>query len=211
MTAEVKPKLSRRERNEDIRRKLFAAAVEVVGERGYEDASISRITERAGQAQGTFYNHFDSRQELFDQLLPAIGDEMIDYIRERVPYPAPAYAREIARFEAFFSFLDDRPGFLRILNEAEFSAPAGFRQHLDNMIGPYRAILRRARERGELVDFSDAEVEVIVHILMGARSYLGQRQNGSLGSSLPMKTLASAYAKLVTGGLFQKGPDNVGD
>ena len=49
----------------------------MVGRLGYAEASVARITELADVAQGTFYNHFESRQELLDQLLPAIGRQMV--------------------------------------------------------------------------------------------------------------------------------------
>ena len=38
---------------------------------------------QAGVAQGTFYNHFENRQELLDQLLPKIGIDMVRFIRDR--------------------------------------------------------------------------------------------------------------------------------
>jgi len=71
---------SRNERGKMIREALFKAAAEVVGEHGYQEASISMITQRAGVAQGTFYNHFQSRQDILDQLLPALGREMMEHI-----------------------------------------------------------------------------------------------------------------------------------
>ena len=36
---------------------------------GYHDASIVKITEAAGVAQGTFYLYFDSKQAVFDELV----------------------------------------------------------------------------------------------------------------------------------------------
>jgi hypothetical protein len=107
--------------------------------------------------------------------------------------------REIARFRKFFDYLRDNPGFLRILNEAEFAAPVAFQRHITNMAGPYRRILARARDRGEVAAFSDAELEVVVHILMGARSYLSQR----FAVDGPVDELVfQAYGKLLEGGLF---------
>src|SRR5258707_1065008 len=76
-------KLSRAERNVWTKRKIFDAATKVVGKVGYAEASVARITEEAGVAQGTFYNHFDNRQELLDQLLPKVGTDMVHFIRER--------------------------------------------------------------------------------------------------------------------------------
>src|ERR1035437_9337006 len=48
------------------RRKLVAAAEEVFNTYGYYDASIVKITEAAGVAQGTVYVYFRSRKEIFD-------------------------------------------------------------------------------------------------------------------------------------------------
>ena len=69
-------KLNRVERNAWTKRKIFDAATKIVGKFGYAEASVARITEAAGVAQGTFYNHFEHRQELLDQLLPKIGMDM---------------------------------------------------------------------------------------------------------------------------------------
>src|SRR6202000_312244 len=112
---------------------------------------------------------------LLDSLLPALGMEMARHIQDRTEAITPEAARESARFQAFFDYLRENPGFLRILNEAEFAAPEAYRRHIENMAAPYQRILARARDRGELGDYSDAELETIVHILMGARSYLSQR------------------------------------
>ncbi|HEY8572478.1 TetR/AcrR family transcriptional regulator [Phenylobacterium sp.] len=200
---EARRKISRQERNEEVRRSLFRAAGEIVGERGYEEASISRITERAGVANGTFYNHFETRQELLDQLLPSLGEEMIEFIRQRTRDVRPERDRELARFRAFFEFLVENPGFLRILNEAEFSAPEAYRQHIQNVSLPYLRILQRARGAGETRDFTDAELEAVVHILIGARGYLSQRYAYAEGGArLPDEAVFDAYAKLLIGGLF---------
>src|ERR1700676_4989930 len=93
-----KPKLSRAERNEEVKRRLFDAAAKVVGRLGYAEASVARITELADVAQGTFYNHFENRQELLDHLLPAIGRRMVNFIQERVDSAASGAEKETARF-----------------------------------------------------------------------------------------------------------------
>jgi len=56
-TAKV-TKLKRVERNAWTKQRIFEAATKVVGKHGYAEASVARITEEAGVAQGTFYNHF---------------------------------------------------------------------------------------------------------------------------------------------------------
>ena len=209
MAAKV-TKLNRVERNAWTKQKIFDAATKVAGRYGYAEASVARITEEAGVAQGTFYNHFENRQELLDQLLPKIGIDMVRFIRARTG-TAHAARQEIERFGAFFDFIREVPEFLRILNEAEFFAPKGYQKHLNNISTAYVRILRRARLSGAIDDYSDEEFEAIVHMLMGARGYLSRRY-----SFLPDRVTAvpdhviSAYRKLVTRGLFSS-PKDIGD
>lgn len=204
--SEATRKLSRAERNEETRRRLFAAAGKVVGEFGYAEASVSRITAGAGVAQGTFYNHFTSRQELLDQLLPTIGDEMLAFIESRVPAGAGDAQKDVARCEAFFAFLKDCPGYLRILSEAEFFAPTGYHELMATIERGYLRVLQRARRRGSLIAYSDDELEVVVQTLLGARAYLSRHYAYAEGGvrAVPEHVI-SAYAKLVTRGLFRDG------
>lgn len=200
------PKLTRAERGEEVRQRLFNAATKIVGMKGYAYASVSAITGIAGVAQGTFYNYFESRQELLDQLLPRLGGKMLEFIQSRNVSSAPPEEREMIRFRAFFDFLREVPEFLRILNEAELFAPLGFGQHLDNITAGYVRLLKRGREIGEIADFSDEELEVIVHILMGARSYLSWRYAYTEGGVSPAPDqVYSAYDKLLRSGLFSGG------
>jgi AcrR family transcriptional regulator len=138
-------KLNRVERNAWTKRRIFDAATKVVGKYGYAEASVARITEEAGVAQGTFYNHFENRQELLDQLLPKIGIDMVHFIRERTG-TAHAARQEIERFSAFFEFISEVPEFLRILNEAEVFAPSGYQKHLDARasLGPSSILATRS-------------------------------------------------------------------
>src|SRR3979490_3172981 len=194
-------KLNRVERNAWTKRKIFDAATKIVGKYGYAEASVARITEEAGVAQGTFYNHFENRQQLLDQLLPTIGIDMVRFIGERTG-TAQTAAEEIERFSAFFDFIRQVPEFLRILNEAEFFAPIGYQKHFDNISTAYVRILRRARHAGAIDNFSDEEFEAIVHMFMGARGYLSRRYSyagGAAAAAVPDHVI-SAYEKLITRG-----------
>ena len=197
-------KLNRVERNAWTKQRIFEAATKVVGKYGYAEASVARITEQAGVAQGTFYNHFVNRQELLDQLLPKIGIDMVRFIRDRTG-TGHAARQEIERFAAFFDFIREVPEFLRILNEAEFFAPAGYAKHLDNVASAYVRILQRTREAGSIVDYSDEEFEAVVHMLMGARGYLSLRYSyAEDGGVVDVPDhVRTAYEKLITRGLVK--------
>jgi AcrR family transcriptional regulator len=66
MSETVRPTGGRRSAKANQTRQLLVdAAVAVFAERGFPDTTISDITGRAGVAHGTFYTHFDSKEEIF--------------------------------------------------------------------------------------------------------------------------------------------------
>src|ERR1700735_3087074 len=118
-TGRSRPKLRRNEKHIITKRRLFQAAIKVVGRYGYAGASVARITAEAGVAQGTFYLHFENRQALLEQLLPVVGEEIIAAVRARTDRVLSESDREVERCRGFFDVLHEMPEFFRIVNEAE--------------------------------------------------------------------------------------------
>lgn len=194
----------REEKADETRRALLSAAATVVGKHGYEGASIVKIAALAGVANGTFYNYFETRQDLLDQLLPAVGEKLHDHIRRRVDPESSGVERERQRIAASFEFFQQNRGFLRVLNEAEVYAPRAFRQHVKTFAADYEKGLRVQLNNGELGSFREDELKTIVYILMGARSYLMMLANSapSAFSEEVAASFISTYVKLLERGLF---------
>ncbi len=197
-------RLSREEKARETRRLLLEAAAEVVGNDGYAEASIAKITQLAGVAQGTFYNYFDSRQDILDKLLPYMGREMLDHIAQSLPRGLAGPAREEARLRAFFDYLDQHPGFYRILYEAEVFAPKAHAEHFRVLVEGYRNALDRAVARGEIAGFDEDELEAVIYVLLAARSYIAMRYaRDEKGHAGPVpEHVIKAYMKVLTKGLF---------
>ncbi|WP_249140508.1 TetR/AcrR family transcriptional regulator [Bradyrhizobium manausense] len=64
------------------REKLLTSAYEVMAREGYEGASIERIAEEAGFSKGAFYSNFDSKEEIFLELLETHSVADVDEISE---------------------------------------------------------------------------------------------------------------------------------
>ncbi len=201
-TRRPRKRLTRDERAFDARAQIFAAAAQVVGTRGYADASIGRITTAAGMAQGTFYLYFESRQALFDELLPYLGEDMFHFIGQRVAGAKDLYDLEERGFRAFFEYLESHPGFFRILNEAEVAAPQAYERHFTQTADHFVASLERSLRSGQIKDFDRDDLETVVYVFMAARSYLYLRyvKGREAGARVPDKVIA-AYMRLVRGGV----------
>ncbi|MDH6124598.1 TetR/AcrR family transcriptional regulator [Kitasatospora sp. GP82] len=58
----------RRERNKQrIRERVYQAALELFAEQGYDATSVDAIAERADVARGTFFNHFQRKEDLITE------------------------------------------------------------------------------------------------------------------------------------------------
>lgn len=62
---EASPPLGRRERHkQQAKQRLYDCALELFAERGYEATTIDEIAEKADVARGTFFNHFQRKEDL---------------------------------------------------------------------------------------------------------------------------------------------------
>lgn len=196
-------KLRRAEKAMENRRALLRAASKVVARYGYAEASVARITQEAGLAQGTFYLYYNTRQDLLDEVLPFTGEQLSDFIRQRVKGAEDAFDVEELSFRAAFDYLQRNPGFYRMLNEAEFSAPRGFKAQFDNAASRYLASLKRSKDRGELRGYEPRELEVLAYILMGIRFYIYLRfVKAEAGKTLRLPDwVVKTYMKFIRNGL----------
>jgi len=198
----LRPNGRRVEKVEATRQSLFDAALKVVGESGYAGSSIAKIAARANVAQGTFYSYFDSQQDVFDQLLPYLGNRLLNEIREKLKDCKDPYEREAIGFQAYFDFLSENPEFERILSEAAVFTPDGFKAHVKNIVDGYMRAFRHPRSRAVLPHYSERELEAVTYILLGARAYLSQRfMAGGNGARKLPNWAFTAYMKILRYGL----------
>lgn len=198
----MRKRLTRQERAPAAREEIFAAAAKVISDFGYVGTTVARITAEAGIAQGTFYLYFTSRQTLFDELLPHVGEAMLRYIGSRVAGAADIYQMEERGFRAFFDYLKLNPGFFRILNEADASAPVAYQKYYKLLSTHYVASLKRGLESGQVRVFGNDELETLAYVFMGARGYLYVRyvKGHAKVGKLP-ESVVQTYMKFVRNGL----------
>jgi AcrR family transcriptional regulator len=186
------------------RRRFLEAAAKVVAREGYPKTSIAKITDEAGMASGSFYYYFRNREELLDQLLPALGKELVAFIIERVGGMAWGLEREVAGFQAYFDFLRVRPEFYRVFTEAQVYVPAAYKTHLQWIIDNYVHALRRQRDRGGLA-IAESDLIGLAYTLTGIRNYATQMLLDSNAPGRPTESECIAlYRRVLVGGLFEK-------
>ena len=73
-------RLTREESRARTRAKLLESARQVMAREGYEGASVDRIAEEAGFSKGAFYSNFNSKEEIFLELLETHSMQDVDEI-----------------------------------------------------------------------------------------------------------------------------------
>ncbi|QAY74429.1 TetR/AcrR family transcriptional regulator [Agromyces protaetiae] len=159
-------------RGEQTRRRILEAAEHVFAELGYTEASVSRITDRAGVGQGTFYLYFASKLDLFDELVEDLNRRVRQAMSEGSADATTRLEAERAGFAAFFRFTAEHPALYRVVREAEFVSPDALRLHYTRIVEGYIAGLEQARADGEI---GDIDPTVAAWALMGIGEMIGMR------------------------------------
>ena len=141
--------LTRQQKADDTRRRLFAAAVQLFTQAGYHATTVEAIAARAGVAKGTFFVHF-----------PAKDAVILELVRRQTD--AALAARTAALATGPLAAL--RATTLELGNQAGLSRPLS------------RAVLGATLTSSELADAADAEFQKVLEAMLAdARAALQRR------------------------------------
>lgn len=100
------------------RETIIVAAVQIFIEEGFDNASMDRIAERANASKRTVYNHFPSKEELFQAVTAKFVSEQ--QALKQVPYnPKRSLEAQLNDFAEALLYMVNTPthlGLTRILN-----------------------------------------------------------------------------------------------
>jgi len=117
---------------DEQRRRIVAGVIDVIAEQGYQDTTITEISQRAAVSLTTFYNHFDSKQAAF---VAAVDEAERQVVEVTLPvYDGATDWTHAARdaIHAFLAFNATHPGLSRLGGLQIFSGGAeGLDRHED--------------------------------------------------------------------------------
>lgn len=154
------------------RQRILSSAEVVFANNGYSEASVSRITEHAGIGQGTFYLYFETKLDLFEQLVEDLNRRVRRAMSEASKAAPNRIEAERAGFRAFFRFTAEHPSLYRVVREAELVSPGALRLHYGRIVDGYIEGLKQAGDAGEI---GDIDPTVAAWALMGVGEMIGMR------------------------------------
>ncbi|MBM4031627.1 MAG: TetR/AcrR family transcriptional regulator [Planctomycetes bacterium] len=169
--------LSRKERERLAhRREIIEAAERVFARNGYRGSTVEQIAQEAEFAVGTLYNFFESKEELYEEVLASLVEEAVSRFRERIlAEPDPVKAVE-ALVELRVALLDEHKGFARVVfqtpmaehGDASLALPPRCRALIEAAQAAFTQVLARGIEAGVFVDIGAANLVVCLQGILNA-------------------------------------------
>ena len=101
---------------------LIDSAIALVAERGLLNTTVQELTRAAGLSNGTFYNHFDDREQLIREAATAIAIVLAEDIAERVQDVETGLGRIVVSTDMFISRAAANREWGKMLSEASKNA-----------------------------------------------------------------------------------------
>ncbi len=142
-------------RGEQTRQAIISAAYDLIIRQGYAATSMRQIAEKAGLALGGIYNHYSSKEEVFQaiiaerhpffQMLPLLNSVKGDTVEEYVRNAAHTLVAELGRHPEFLNLMlveivEFKARHVPIVFEKIFAKVQPLIQHLGALQGDLRPI-----------------------------------------------------------------------
>lgn len=172
------PKISESKRQENIE-SIVTSAYKLFSEKGYSRTSVNDIIKEIGMSKSNFYTYFESKDDVFFEMVNQVDDKIIHYARTHLE---TTNAKE--RFRDYITFRLERFKDEFSRRQAKFATE-------------YYASVRLSEEREALMqrrynDFSEDIESIIVY---------GQQMN-LFSEQINMKTMIEVLMGLIDGLIF---------
>lgn len=185
------PAPGRAHRADGTRESLLRSGERVFSERGYHEASVSEICRRAGLANGTFYRHFENKEEIFAALVERLQRAMRERIERSAVQAGSRRAALTQAYRSVLSYVEEEAALYRVGRSAESMRLGIHRQFRANLADALRQIVRSGIEIGE---FRPVDPDTAAYALLGIIEFAVMRyilwEPGSLDEGV-LQTLDS--------------------
>ncbi|WP_216830294.1 TetR/AcrR family transcriptional regulator [Alkalihalobacterium elongatum] len=154
------------------KQKLLDASELVFGEMGYYQAGITDITREANVSLGTFYTYFQSKEDIFRDLVMHMQKILRKEIVEKTDGITDRIELEREGLKIFFNFLQKHKYLFRLFRQAEFVDEELHRQFYETFSKGYIEGLSKAMETEQIRNINPI---ILVYSFMGIMDYVGMK------------------------------------
>ncbi len=149
---------------------ILVAAERLMGARGYFKTSVYEIMSKAGFAQGTFYNYFESKQKLLEELVIWANRRFRRTLKDSSERIEGRLNKEVRNYKAFLLFMTVHRDLYEIVREAEFILDGVGQLYYEKILRSYVPALKESMEAGEIEQGNPEDLGLF---LMGIGHFMG--------------------------------------
>jgi AcrR family transcriptional regulator len=189
----VDDSINRRERKKiNSKKAIVDAAVKLFSQKGYQETAVADIMNEADLGIGTFYNYFQSKEEILKSLLSEIVEEINAFYETLLKEPKPVAEILTEMFLLTAKILDENRFVLPLfLSAAHKRAMPKEHRHVENGLtfkSIFDIIIKNGQKKGEFRQDIPAElIAEMFHSVFQAASF----------SSLEMSFMTNIKYKLM--------------
>ena len=153
------------------RMQLLDVALEKFAAHGYHDTSMGEIAVAAGVTKPVLYQHFQSKQELYRELLDTMGQQLLSDVATSVASEADPYEGVLAGFRVYLTFVFVRTDAFRLLFGGGAQTAEEFRDSMATLEQ------RVAGTVGQMIvgDLDEAHRDLLGYAIVGLAEVVGRR------------------------------------
>ena len=169
MTTQATPTTRKRRDRGETRQRLLDTALAVFARNGYERATVDEIVREAGFSKGAFYVHFESKEDLFWEMLQERIDKQQEMFRQAIDPSLSVEENEKRILEVVFDSHEDAMGPAVFL---EFAAHGmrneKVRERLEEMYARWHAFVVETLENGHALGLvrQDVDIPLLASVIM---------------------------------------------
>jgi AcrR family transcriptional regulator len=197
-------KAAREEIMTETRQRLLEAATVEFAREGYVGANINRISQTAGFAKGTIYNHFAGKRALMLALIDEVAAAHVDFIVRQVQLEEDPTRRLERFFSAGYAFVEERPARASLIINTVYGPDEEFKERVFEAYGELFTLIMQdivaagvAQGHFRSVD-PDLAAALLMSIYLGSCSLL--QSDGKVGMA------PGQVAAFVLDGLCRRDP-----
>jgi AcrR family transcriptional regulator len=192
---EAKRRVPQQDRGERRVAEVLEAAAQVIGERGYEGATMTEIAERAGASIGALYQYFPNKEAIAQELRRKLAEEMRSHWAPLAQEGAGLGVEDLVEriLGVLIDFMENRPEFMPLLN-----APVKIQRDPAARIQLREAFAALFREKRPELTAEDAfrMANVTLQVVKGMRPMYAEAPVAERGAIvLEFKVLLTSYLR----------------
>jgi AcrR family transcriptional regulator len=152
--------------------RLLRSAERAFSRQGYHRTSVAYICRLSQVANGTFYQYFSDKEEIFVALVKHLTQSLDAALAAPRPRSPGAVAHVLALIQSYLSFVQSHARLYQVFREAEFVRLDLSEDFYQRLAARFIELIQHGIQRGEL---RRCDPEVIAYCLIGLQEFLALR------------------------------------